>query len=237
MPNSVWRTQRRAPGRGGLATRGLRWPKVEGASTAEWRSFLPITFGRAESMPLFDAPGATVTVEHMWINYVYFLDVVLPVVSQAVVKIALHPDDPPVPMLGGVARIFKSPEDFKRAWVRYRENPAWGLDLCLGCCSEMPGGAANVREVIEIFGRKGRVLYVPFREVQGVVPDFVERFIGEGNFNAAEATALLKTKGFTSFLLDDHVQQMDDDADSNHRGRAHAIGHMQGLLKMSEIRA
>jgi mannonate dehydratase len=30
---------------------------------------------------------------------------------------------------------------------------------------------------------------------------------------------------------------MDDDTDWNHRGRAHAIGYMQGLLRMGDLRA
>jgi mannonate dehydratase len=89
--------------------------------------------------------------------------------------------------------------------------------------------------MIEFFGLKGRIFYVHFRDVQGVVPDFTECFIGEGNFNPAEAMSLLKANGFTGFLLDDHVPHMDDDTEWNHRGRAHAIGYMQGLLKMSEM--
>lgn len=237
MPNSVWRTERRAPGRGGAGNTRFEMAKVEGASKAEWRSFMPTTLGHAQSMPLFDDSEGIVTAEPMWNNYTYFMDAVLPVAEQAGVRIALHPDDPPVPMLGGVARIFKSPDDFKRAWDRYQDSPSWGLDLCLGCCSEMPGGAANVREMINFFGPKGRIFYVHFRDVQGVVPDFIECFIGEGNFNPAEAMALLKANGFTGFLLDDHVPHMDDDTEWNHRGRAHAIGYMQGLLKMGEMRA
>ena len=30
---------------------------------------------------------------------------------------------------------------------------------------------------------------------------------------------------------------MDDDSDWNHRGRAHAIGYMQGLIRMGELMA
>ncbi|WP_218823648.1 mannonate dehydratase [Inquilinus limosus] len=234
MPNSVWRTDRRAPGRGGAGNTRFEMAKVEGTTKAEWRRFMPTTLGRADSMPVFDEQDGVVTAEAMWANYTYFMDAVLPVAEEAGVRIALHPDDPPVPMLGGVARIFKAPEDFKRAYERYAGNPAWGLDLCLGCCSEMPGGAANVTEMITFFGPKGRIFYVHFRDVQGTVPDFIECFIGEGNFDPAEAMALLRRSGFTGFLLDDHVPHMDDDTDWNHRGRAHAIGYMQGLLRMAE---
>jgi mannonate dehydratase len=234
MPNSVWRTQRLSPGRGGAANTSFDMAEVEGKSVKEWRTFMPTSLGRADSMPVFDDPDEVVTAERMWENYCYFMDRVLPAAEEAGVRIALHPDDPPVPMLGGVARIFKLPADFKRAWQRYRDSPSWGLDLCLGCCSEMPGAADDVRDMVSFFGPKGRIFYVHFRDVQGTVPKFQECFIGEGNYDPAEIMALLKRSGFTGFLLDDHVPHMDDDTEWNHRGRAHAIGYMQGLLRMGE---
>jgi len=173
--------------------------------------------------------------ERMWSNYAYFLDAVLPVAEEAGVRLALHPDDPPVAQLGGVARLFRSVEGFKRGEVLAKGSPAWGLDLCLGCCSEMSGGAANVRAMIEHFGPSGRIFYVHFRDVKGTVPSFDECFIGEGNYDAPEVMRLLQHNGFTGFLLDDHVPHMVDDSDWNHRGRAHAVGYLQGLVAMLEL--
>ncbi len=236
MPNSVWRTDRMAPGRGGAGCTKFDMAEVERAATVDaMRRFLPTALGRQEAMPLRDRGEVLVSEEDMWSNYEYFIRAVLPVAEEAGVQMAIHPDDPPVPMLGGVARIFRDPAGFKRAYALNPDSPAWGLDLCLGCCSEMPGGAANVREMIEFFGPKGRILYVHFRDVQGTVPDFQECFIGEGNFDPAETMMLLKRNGFTGFLLDDHVPHMDGDTDWNHRGRAHAIGYMQGLLRMGGV--
>ena len=45
----------------------------------------------------------------------------------------------------------------------------------------------------------------------------------------------LKRVGFTGFLLDYHVPFMIDDTEYGHRGRAHAIGYMQGLLRMIDL--
>ncbi len=233
MPNSVWRTEQLAPGRGGAGCTKFDMSVVQAQSSPEnLRAFLPRTLGRQDTMPVF-GPGETgVSADAMWANYTYFMNAVLPVAEEAGVKMALHPDDPPVPVLGGVARIFHEPAGFKRAYELNPTSSAWGLDLCLGCCSEMPGGAANVREMIEFFGPKGKIFYVHFRDVQGVVPNFQECFLGEGNFDPAEAMTLLARNGFDGFLLDDHVPQMDGDSDWNHRGRAHAIGYMQGLIQM-----
>ncbi|HEX3348303.1 MAG TPA: mannonate dehydratase [Acetobacteraceae bacterium] len=235
MPNSVWRTERMAPGRGGAGCTQFDMSVVETAPDLEsLRKYLPTGLGKQDRMPLRDRSNV-VSHEQMWANYKYFVDAVMPVAEKAGVKMALHPDDPPVPMLGGVARLFYEPAGFKRAYEMSNGSPAWGLDLCLGCCSEMVGGAANVREMIEFFGPKGRIFYVHFRDVKGTVPNFTECFLGEGNYDPAEVMALLHRNGFSGFLLDDHVPHMDDDTDWNHRGRAHAIGYMQGLLRMGDL--
>lgn len=235
MPNSVWRTDRAAPGRGGAACTKFDMAEVEAASKEELRRFLPVNLGRQEAMPLRGKNEPIIGEEQMWANYTYFMKAVLPVAEQEGVRMALHPDDPPVEMLGGVARLFRNPANFKRAYEIAGQSPSWGLDLCLGCCSEMTGAAANVREMIEFFGPKGRIFYVHFRDVQGTVPDFQECFIGEGNYDPAEAMLLLKKSGFTGFLLDDHVPHMEGDTAWNHRGRAHAIGYMQGLIRMMDL--
>ena len=176
----------------------------------------------------------------MWENYEKFMHAVLPVAKEAGVKLALHPDDPPVPMLGGVARFFHEPSGFKRAEeiaIASGAGEAWGLDLCLGCCSEMPGGKASVVEMIEHFGPTGRILYVHFRDVQGRCRSSRSASLAKGNWDPAEIMLLLKRSGFTGFLLDDHVPHMDDDSSWNHRARAHAVGYMQGLINMADLLA
>ena len=238
MPNSVWRTERFAPGRGDAGCTKFDMAEVEAKTSKDaWRQYLPTSLGWQETMPLRGPGEAVVTEEEMWANYTYFINAVLPVAEEAGVIMALHPDDPPVPMLGGVARLFCKPENFIRAYEINPDSPSWGLDLCLGCCSEMPGGAVNVKRMIEFFGPKGKITYVHFRDVQGTVPNFIECFIGDGNFDPAEAMTLLHRNGFTGFLLDDHVPHMDGDSDWNHRGRAHAIGYMQGLIRQMNYAA
>lgn len=239
MPNSVWRTSRITPGRGGAEVTSFDLELVQATGRASQRAFVAKrdeqVDGIFQQAAAAAAEAVIATEEEMWANYEYFMRAVLPVAKEAGIKLALHPDDPPLPMLGGIARLFRNVEGFKRAETIAEATgagEAWGLDLCLGCCSEMPGGAANVRAMIEHFGPRGRILYIHFRDVQGTVPRFQECFIGEGNYNPAEIIRLLKRSGFTGFLLDDHVPHMIDDSSWAHRGRAHAIGYMQGLLAM-----
>lgn len=233
MPNSVWRTPA-GNGRGGAGVTSFDARRVDDDLVAE--HLRRTAQGRADVLErLQHAQDQSVSAEQMWSNYAYFLDAVLPVAEEAGVRLALHPDDPPVEELGGVARLFRNVAGFKRAETLAKGSPAWGLDLCLGCCSEMPGGADNVRAMVEHFGPRGRIFYVHFRDVKGTVPSFDECFIGDGNYNAAGVMRLLKRNRFTGFLLDDHVPHMVDDSDWNHRGRAHAIGYMQGLLEMLDL--
>ena len=136
-----------------------------------------------------------------------------------------------MPLSGRIHRLLRNVDGFNRA-TEITPSPARGIDLCLGCCSDMPGGAANVTAMIEHFGPLGKILYVHFRDVQGTVPAFQECFLGEGNYDPATTLLALKRAGFDGFLLDDHVPAVVDDTPWCHRGRAHAIGYLQGMLNM-----
>ena len=239
MPNSVWTTDYDGPTRGGATARKFDMATVEANSEnlELLRSFMPTGLGSVTGMPLYGKDGPVITEDQMWSNYEYFMKAVLPVAEEEGIKLALHPDDPPVPMLGGVARLFYKPDNFKKAYELFGKSPSWALNLCLGCCSEMPGGKKNVSEMIEFFGPKGKIAYSHFRDVQGTVPTFTECFIGDGNYDPAEVVALLVENGFEGFLLDDHVPKMDGDSAWGHRGRSHAIGYMQGLIRMLEFQS
>jgi D-mannonate dehydratase len=89
------------------------------------------------------APGWSFLSEkshQMWANYDWYMDRILPVCEEAGVRMALHPDDPPVNYpLGGIPRLFRNFENLARAMERH-SSPLHGLDFCHGCWSEMRGG-------------------------------------------------------------------------------------------------
>jgi mannonate dehydratase len=218
MPNHVWRTSYATPGRGGalVSSFDLDLCRTQGPIRGEVRHPL---LGDRE-----------IGEEEMWANYTYFIRAVLPVAEEAGVTLALHPDDPPISPLGGIARLFTGFAGFSRA-MEIAPSPNHGLDFCMGCWSEMgPRTTPGVIEAIRHFGSRGQIVYVHFRDVQGTVPSFQECFLGEGNVDVVEAMRALKEVGFTGFMLDDHVPHMIDDTDWGHRGRAHATGYMMGLL-------
>ena len=128
--------------------------------------------------------------------------------------------------MSGIARLFGSLEGFKRA-IETFNSPQHGLDFCLGCWSEM---GLDPLVAIRFFGERGKIVYVHFRDVQGVVPTFQECFLGEGNVDVVVAMRTLKEIGFTGFIIDDHVPGLVDDTSWGHRGRAHATGYIQALV-------
>ena len=213
MPNGVWRTPDVA-GRGGALVTAFDMDLVDKQ---------PLRHG-VYAHPL--AQGRTFSAEQMWDNYHYFMERVLPVAEEAGVTLALHPDDPPVPELGGIARLFGSFEGFKRA-VETFDSPNHGLDFCMGCWSEM---GPDPIQAIRYFGSRGKITYVHFRDVQGCVPKFQECFLGEGNVDVVAAMRAFKEVGFSGFFIDDHVPHLIDDTDWGHRGRAHATGYIQALV-------
>jgi mannonate dehydratase len=228
MPTYVWRTDLRARGRGGALVTAFDADRVaQGNALAGYKL--------APDRPL---PGP-IDAERMWDNYRVFLEAVLPVAEEVGVHLAVHPDDPPVAAgLGGIARILSSPEGLERAWELSGGSPAWGLDLCLGTVSEM-AGRDSVERVVDTFGPAGKIFYIHFRDVQGVTPRFTESFLGEGNYDPPSVLRHLRRVGFDGFIIDDHVPAMIGDEDTwadtasaayASRGRAHAIGYLQGVL-------
>lgn len=223
----VWRTTMNAAGRGGAQVTAFDLAHAgEGNALASYKLTPP-------------PPAEPITAEQLWANHQYFLDAVLPVAEEVGVRLSLHPDDPPVDEpLGGAARIFTTPAALQRAYEQSHTSPSWGITLCVGTVSEM-GGQAAVDEVIDLLGPAGRIWYVHFRDVQGTVPAFEECFLGEGNIDPAAVIRHLHAVGFDGFLIDDHVPAMIGDVDTwadtsptayRSRGRAHAIGYLQGVL-------
>ncbi len=213
MPNMVWRTPH-AQGRGGAIVTAFDMARVETE---------PLVNGLRT---IEELDGQSVSHDQMWENYTYFIKAVMPVCDEVGLKLALHPDDPPVPELGGVARLFGSSEGYKRAF-EIAPSPNHGMEFCMGCFSEM---GEDVIEAIRYFGNEGRLFYIHFRDVQGCVPIFQECFLGEGNVDVVDAMKALKEVDFDGFIIDDHVPRMIDDSDWRHRGHAHATGYILALV-------
>jgi len=109
--------------------------------------------------------------DDIWATYTYFMKAVLPVAEKAGVKLALHPDDPPMSPLKHQERIVISPEAFARVF-RFNDSPANGMCFCQGSFASM--GDHDIPALIRRFGK--RIHYVHFRDVEGPCRGFARRF-------------------------------------------------------------
>ena len=85
--------------------------------------------------------------DEIWANYTYFVKAVLPVAEEAGVKLALHPDDPPVNKMNGVAKLFTHYDGYHRAEQIAGGSRNWGLTFCVGTWAE--GGDRMGKDVFE----------------------------------------------------------------------------------------
>jgi mannonate dehydratase len=249
LPGSVWRTAVDDRGRGGAVVssfdqrdagdvasayvarreRGLDDPFVRGARI-ERAAGDGVAAGAPGAGAAADDTSAPERLDEdtMWANFTAFVRAIAPAAEEAGVRIALHPDDPPVPELDGIARILRDVAGLRRA-LEIADSPAVGLNLCLGTLSAA-GGQDEVLDAVRRFGLAGQIVCVHFRDVRGVGPAFEECFLGEGNFDPPRVMRTLVGTGFDGFVIDDHVPRIVGDGPYAHRGRAHATGYLQGLL-------
>jgi mannonate dehydratase len=169
----------------------------------------------------------------LWENYTYFLRAVLPAAEAAGVRLGLHPDDPPLPMVRGVARIFGSVAAFERA-LALSDSPSHGVTFCQANFRLMGG---DLREAARRLA--SRTVFVHFRDVRGDADDFEETFHDDGPTDMAEMLRLYHRLGFRGPLRVDHVPSLSGEEDLPHGyaylGRLFAIGYLKGILDASGI--
>lgn len=175
------------------------------------------------------APEAPVSDDEMWRNLEYFLRAVVPVAESSGVRLALHPDDPPISPLCGISRIVRSPEHIERVLNMF-PSPSNALTFCQGCFSEM--GV----DMVDSIGRFApHTAFVHFRDVRGDCEHFVETFPDTGQTDMFRAMRAWEAAGFRGVIRPDHVpllegESHDGESGYSMMGRLFAVGYMRGLL-------
>lgn len=174
-------------------------------------------------------PGTVVPVSHdeLWRRLAGFLEAILPLAEEAGVKLALHPDDPPMPTMRGQPRLVFRPDLYQRV-LDLHPSPANMLEFCLGTIAEMPEG--SVYEAVDRYSRLGKLAYVHFRNVTGKVPRYRETFLDDGDIDMIRVLEILKRNGYNGVLVPDHTPQMACSAPW-HAGMAYALGYMRAALQ------
>jgi mannonate dehydratase len=219
MGNGIWSTERE-PTRGGASARAFNLDKADKGAWGGKVFAGPLTHGRKY------------TETEIWDNYRYFVKQVLPVAEKLGIRIGVHPDDPPVPELGGVPRcIFSSFDGYRRA-LDIADSPNLGICLCVGCWLE--GGrhmGKDPVDTIRYFGRRGKIWKVHFRNVTGPLPHFVETFMDSGFAKMYPIMRALREVEFDGVVISDHVPQMVGGARA---ATAYSVAYMRALIERAQ---
>lgn len=208
MPYFNWvRTSTTTPGRGGAQVTGFDWDYVRNLTTE----------------------AGAISEEELWAHLAYFLDCVIPVAEEAGVKLAMHPDDPPLSPLAGMGRIMCSMENFQKL-VDLHPSPMNGICLCQGNFALMTD---DVPGAIRHFAAQDRLFFVHFRDVRGTPRKFVETFHDNGQTDMLACMQAYREVGYEGVLRPDHVPTMagDDNTQPGYSqiGRLYALGYIRGL--------
>jgi mannonate dehydratase len=165
----------------------------------------------------------------LWDSLDYFLKAVVPEAEKAGVKLAMHPDDPPLSPIRGLARIMRSVDNYQRLLDMY-PSEVNGIALCQGNFTLMTD---DLPSVIRKFGKQNKIFFAHFRDVRGTAEKFVETFHDEGKTDMLGCMQAYKDIGFEGVLRPDHVPTMEGDSNDNPAyssiGRLFAIGYIKGL--------
>ncbi|MCF7569600.1 mannonate dehydratase [Sabulilitoribacter arenilitoris] len=176
-----------------------------------------------------NATGASlpkITHEELWVRLQYFLDNIIPVAEDAGVKMAAHPDDPPMPYIRQTPRLVYQPDMYQKL-IDMKPSESNQLEFCLGTIAEMTDG--DVHEATERYSSQNKIAYIHFRNVVGKVPNYKEVFVDDGDIDMIQILRILKTNNFEGVMIPDHTPQMTCDG-SWYAGMAFAMGYMKAAI-------
>jgi mannonate dehydratase len=219
MAGTDWvRTHMDAPERGGAKVTAFNLADAQRAVSLNSQA-------RIESTAI---ESTTIEAHQLWNHLERFLQEVIPVAEAAGVTLAMHPDDPPLPMFLGKARIMNSVENFERL-MQLVPSPRNAICFCQGTFATL---GVDIPQTIRRLGK--HIQYVHFRDVRGTPEAFAETFHDNGPTDMAAAIRALREIGFNGPIRPDHVPQLEgeDDGEPGYTmlGRLFAYGYIRGLL-------
>jgi len=216
---------------------GLGWtrtntklPERGGALTSEFdasdpRMQTPTRFGE-------------ISEEKMWANITKFLKEVIPVAEKFKVKMALHPDDPPLSPLRGVARICTSARNYRRI-MDIVPSPMNGVTFCQANFKLM---GEDIYALAKEFTSKKKVFFIHFRDVEGNKTKFHETFHDNGPTDMPRLLKIYSDAGFDGPIRPDHAPAIASDnvgagGSSGYTmgAKVLAFGYMRGIMEALKL--
>ncbi len=172
--------------------------------------------------------GRVYSEEEIWENYTYFIKKVAPVAEEAGVRIGIHLDDPPVPMLAGVPRIFINFENYVRA-LEIAASPNIGLCLCCGnLLAAGPQWGKDFVETVHYFGKRRKIFKIHVQAITAPLPHFKETVIDDCYFDYYKIIKALREVDYDGGIMPAHMPV----SPSGPRVmEAYTFGYMRALIK------
>jgi mannonate dehydratase len=170
---------------------------------------LSMDYERGRTLPPDPGEGTGQTSERMWDNLTWFLKAVIPVADKAGVRMALHPNDPPVPVSHGHAQIVATFNDWKRL-IEIVDSPSNGMTYDCGVSREI---GEDPLEVLRYLGSRDRINHIHYRNVIVEKPSlkYEEVFFDEGQVNMFAVMKEVFRLGYKYGLYPEHPRALDYD--------------------------
>lgn len=177
----------------------------------------------------FKETDKQITHEQLWENYEYFIKAIVPYAEKYNIKLALHPDDPPLEKLGNVGRIMTSYDNINKS-INIVKSDNLGVTMCQATYLMM---GENLYDVIPKL--KDKIFFIHFRNAVGNKFKFNETFHDNGLIDMPDIIRLYKKHNINVPIRVDHVPLMagetQDVAGYTALGRLFAIGYLKGILE------
>jgi mannonate dehydratase len=213
---------------------GLGWYRTR-TDVKERGGALTSEFNNADALRQGLTEWGEVSEERMWDNITYFLKAVIPAAEKHGIRMALHPDDPPIPKLRGIARIAISAANFRRI-MNIVPSPVNGVTFCQANFKAM---GEDIYSLAREWCREGKIFFVHFRDIEGQGEYFRETFHDNGPTDMVKMLQIYHDAGFRGPMRPDHAPTMEGESNDNPGyamlGKILAIGYMKGIMRARGI--